>query len=264
MNRVRGLTVALAALALAATALAGWVAPAARWPARLGLLFLLPMAAGAIASILLPRSAKRLGSSARVLGTSRYPGLLAIAIAFDLGAIGAGYALGWTTFTYGEQTLEAWKLFAVPLALPFTIAVATLGAEWALHARLWEVAKRASSTEAASLVAVGTGALLALPAIAPGFAIVDRHYVASALAIAILREVIALRLFRTGGLFVAGAYRGVLIAFEGFGIADWYSFYFPMANYVSSAPAFYALRALGPAAALALVLVATRARTVEA
>jgi hypothetical protein len=260
MARVRALAVVLAALALAAVALAGWVPPALRWPARLGVLFLLPMAAGTAASLLLPRSARRLGSSARVLGTARFPGLIALAVAVDLAAIGAGYALGWATFTYGEQSLEAWKLVAVPLALPFTVAVATLGTEWALHARLWEVAARESSPEAASFLAVGLGAALALPAIVPGFEIADPAVVGSSLVVVLAREAIALRLFQTGGLFVAGAYRGLLLALEGFGIADWFSFWFPMANYVSSAPGFYALRALGAAAALGVVAAATRRR----
>jgi hypothetical protein len=260
MSRVRTLGAALAALALAAVLLAGWAPPALRWPARLGLLFGLPLLAAIAATIALPRSAKRLGSSARVAGTGRYALLLGAAIAVELGAIGAGYGLGWATFTFGDATLEAWKLAAVPLALPFAIAAATLGTEWALHARLWTVAARESSPEAASFLAVGLGVALALPGIVPGFDVVDSAYVGSAVAVALLREATALRLFRSGGLFVAGAYRGVLVAIEAFGLADWYSFWFPVANYVSSVPTFYSLRTLGAAAALALVLAATRRR----
>jgi hypothetical protein len=260
MARVRSLAFALAALALVAVAAAGAVPPGLRWPARLGLLFLVPFAAGVIATLLLPRSSRRLGSSARVLGTARYSGLVALAILLELAAIGLAYALDWVTFTYGEQTLEAWKLLVLPLALPFTLAAATLGTEWALHARLWEVAARESSPEAASFLAVGLGAALALPAITPGFALAEPAYVGASLAVALAREATALRLFRSAGLFVAGAYRGVLVAIEGFGLADWSSFWFPMANYVSSAPAFYSLRVLGAAAALALVVAATRRR----
>jgi hypothetical protein len=263
MARVRTLALLLVTLAVAATAGAGLARGGALWPARLALLFLLPMAAGAIATLLLPRSAKRLGSSAKVLGTGRFHALVAGVILLDLAAIGVGYLLGWATLTYGEQALHARKLLAVPLALPFTIAVATLGSEWALHARLWEVAARRSDATTASILAVGVGTALALPVILPGFDVVDRGFVASAIAVALLREIVALRLFRTGGLFVAGAYRGTLLALEGFGLADWHSFLFPLANYVSSTPAFPLLRVVGPAVGVALLFALTRRRAPE-
>jgi hypothetical protein len=258
MPRTRPLALTLAALALAATFAAGSIPPGLRWPMRLTLIFALPALSGVLASLLMPRSAKRLGSSARVLGTARFHAVVAAVVVIDLAAIGIGYALGWTTFTFGEQTLEAWKRLAVPLALPFTIATATLGTEWALHSRLWEVLSRRTTPGYASFFVVGLGALLTLPVIAPGFEVVDRPYFASALVIVLAREAIALALFRSGGLFVAGAYRGTLVAIEGFGLADWYSYYFPMANFVSSVPLFYLLRATGPLLAMALVLYLAR------
>jgi hypothetical protein len=264
MRRVRWLALALVALAVAGVVGAGVAPPALGWPARLAVVFALPFAAGVVASLVLPRSPRRLGRSVRVGGTSRFHLVVLAAVLLDLGAIGAGYALGWTTFTFGDQRLEAWKLVAVPLALPFTIMVATLGAEWALHARLWSVGVRQGQGGEATLWALVAGVALASPAILPGFAVADRAYVAAALSTALAREATALLLFRAGGLFPAGAYRGTLLAVDAFGLNDWYGFFFPMANYVSSEPLFYLLRAAGPLAALALVAALARARGDEA
>lgn len=254
MRRVRLLALAIVALALAATAAAGATPPAARWAMRLALVVALPLAAGALAGLWLPRSSRRMGTSAKVRGTARYHAVLVLALLADLAPIGIGYLLGWTTFTYGDQALEARKLVVLPLALPFAIAAATLGSEWALRARLWEVGSRAGRPREAAYLSMLGGVALALPAVVPGFVVADRRFVVSALAVALAREAASLALFRSGGLLVAGAYRGTLAALEGFALADWYSYYFPMANYVSSVPAFYALRLAGPVAAVALIL----------
>lgn len=263
MRRVRLLALVLLVLAAVATLGAGAAPPALGWPARLAVVFALPFAAGVVASLLLPRSPKRVGRSVKVRGTSRFHLLILGAIGLDLAAIGAGYALGWATFTFGDQTLEAWKRFAVPLALPFTLAVATLGSEWALHARLWNVGRRQGRPAEAAWWALACGVALALPAIAPGFRRLDDPYLAAALVTVLAREATALLLFRAGGLFVAGAYRGTLLAIDAFGLYDWYGFYFPLANFVTSEPLFYLLRAAGPLAALALVAAVARARADE-
>jgi hypothetical protein len=258
MRRVRQLAFVLVALGLAATAAAGAAPPTWRWPARFALLFGLPLAASVAASLLLPRERGREGSSARVAGTGRLHALIAAAILIDLAPIGIGYLLGWTTFTFGEQALEARKLLAVPLALPFTIAAATLGTEWALRARLYEVGLRAGHAADAARLSVVAGTALALPFVAPGFEAASVGVLLSWLAITILREATSVVLFRAGGLLPVGAWRGSLVAIEAFGLADWSLFHFPMANYVSSEPAFDALRVAGPAAALALVALAAR------
>lgn len=263
MLRVRWLALALVALAAVAVAGAGAAPRAFAWPARLAVVFALPFAAGVVATLVLPRSPRRLGRSVRVRGTARFHLVLLAAVVLDLGAIGAGYLLGWTTFTFGDQTLEAWKRLAVLLALPFTIMVATMGSEWALHARLWSVGARQGRRGEATLLALAAGVALASPAFVPGFAVADRGFVAAALATALLREATALRLFRGGGLFPAGAYRGTLLAVDAFGLYDWYGFFFPLANYVSSEPRFYLTRAAGPLAALALVVAFVRPRRDE-
>jgi hypothetical protein len=258
MRRARQLGALLAALGGAATLLVGLVPAAWHWPARLGLLFGVPFLASVAASLLLPREPGREGASVKIGGTARCHAVVAVALFVDLGAVGAGYALGWTTFTYGEQALEAHKLLAVPLALPFTIAAATLGNEWALHARLWETLARAGRRGEALVLALGCGAALVLPSIAPGFEAGDPAFLAGSLALALAREGAALALFRSGGLFVAGAYRGTLVALESFGLGDWNSFQFPMANYVTSEPLFYLVRAAGGVLALAAVVALLR------
>ena len=83
-------------------------------------------------------------------------------------------------------------------------------------------------------------------------------FVVAGLAVALLREATTLVLFRRGGLLVAGAYRGTLLAIEGVGLGDWHAFYFPMANWVSSAAGFYPLRVAGPLLALLLVVALAR------
>jgi hypothetical protein len=260
MRRVRQLAFVLVALGLAATAAAGAAPPTWRWPARLALLFGLPLAASVAASLLLPRERGREGSSARVAGTGRLHAVIAAAILIDLAPIGIGYLLGWTTFTFGEQALEARKLLAVPLALPFTIAAATLGTEWALRARLYEAGARAGDAATAARLSIVAGTALAMPFFAPGFEAASMGVLVSWCAISILREATSLALFRAGGLLPVGAWRGSLAAIEAFGLADWSLYHFPMANYVSSEPAFDLLRVAGPAAALALVVVAARRR----
>ena len=260
MPRARALAVVLVALAAAATWLCGLTPPAWGWPARLALLFVLPFAASVAATLLLPREPARQGASVKVLGTARFLPIVGAAILLDLGAIGAGYALGFVTFTYGDQSLEAHKLLAVPLALPFTVAASTLGTEWALRARLFDAPRRAGQPGEGALLSIAAGTALALPALAPGFEIADGAFFAGGVAVALLREALALALFRGGGLFVAGAWRGALVAVEAFGLGDWNAFYFPMANYVTSDPRFYWIRAAGPLAAFALVALFARRR----
>lgn len=260
MPRARALALVLVALAAAATWLCGLVPPAFGWPARLALLFALPFAASVAASLLLPREPVHQGASVKVLGTARFLPIVAVAIALDLGAIGAGYALGFVTLTYGDQALQAHKLLAVPLALPFTLAASTLGTEWALRARLFDAPRLAGQPGEGALLSIAAGAALALPALAPGFEISDGAFFACGVAVALLREATALALYRGGGLFVAGAWRGTLVAVEAFGLGDWNAFYFPLANYVTSDPRFYWIRAAGPLVAFAFVLVFARRR----
>ena len=260
MPRARTLFLVLVLLGVAATVGCGVVPRALLWPARLALVFGLPFAASIAATLLLPRESGREGASVKVAGTSRFLPVIALAIALDLGAVGAGFGLGLVSFAFGAQAHEPFKLFVAALALPFTIAAATLGTEWALHARLWESLSRAGRPREATLAALAAGVALAVPASAPGFSAHDNVFVAAGVTLALLREATALALFRAGGLFVAGAWRGALVGLEAFALGDRSSFLLPLATYVSSEPRFYLVRVAGGAAALLVVLGACRRR----
>jgi hypothetical protein len=254
MRRARALALVLVALAAAATLSCGRVAWAGQWPARLALVFVLPFAASVAASLLLPREPARQGASVKVSGTARFLPIIGVAILLDLGAVGAGYALGFLGFARGDPTLETQK-FLVLLALPFTFAATTLGTEWALRARLFDAPRHAGQPGEVALLSIAAGTALALPAIVPGFEVVDVAFVAGALAVAGLREATALFLFRGGGLFVAGAWRGALVAVEAFALGDAHAFYLPATHYLASDPRFYWIRAAGALLAFAFVFV---------
>ena len=259
MPRARTLALVLVLLGGAATVGCGFVPRALLWPARLALLFALPFAASIAATLLLPRESGREGASVKVAGTSRFLPVIALALALDLGAVGAGYGLGLVGFASGARALEPLKLLVVPLALPFTIAAATLGTEWALHARLWESLSRAGRPREATFAALAAGVALAVPALAPGFGADAAVFVAAGVTLALLREATALALFRAGGLFVAGAWRGALVGLEAFALGDRSSFFLPLVSYASE-PRFYLVRVAGGVAALIVVLAACRRR----
>lgn len=180
---------------------------------------------------------------------------LAAALALDLAALPLGYALGWLTLTYGDQELEARKVYTWIWALPLAILLSTFATEWALRGRLWRACAAAGAERLGWVLACLCGLALATPVFAPGFAIADGGFVAAALAVAAAHELGFTLLYRRAGLFAAGVARGGLLYFDAFLLADWYSLYFPAANYVSSEPRFYVLRGL-----LAWVALAALAR----
>jgi hypothetical protein len=258
LARARALAALLAAAGVLATLALGLVPAAGRWPARLALLFVLPLVVSVAATLLLPREPGREGASVRIAGTARFHPILAAAIALDTLPFGVGLLLGWTNVAWADPSHLARRWAAVALAIPLTIAAATLGSEWALRARLWEAMARAGRPREAALLSCAAGSLLALPAIAPGFVAASAPFAAAALVTALLREATALTLFRRGGLFVAGAWRGTLVAFEAFALGDAYAFWSPLARLASNLPLFYLLRVAGPLAALVVVVMAVR------
>ena len=258
LARARALAAILLGTGALVTLAIGFVPTAYRWPARLGLLFALPLAASIAATLLLPRESGRQGASVRIAGTARFHPILLAAIVLDLLPFGAGALLGWVDLTWVDPPQLPRRLLAVALALPLTIAAATLGSEWALRARLWEVLARAGRPREAALLSCAAGVLLALPAVTPGFAVASAPFVAAALATALAREATALVLFRRGGLFVTGAWRGTLVALEAFALGDAYAYWSPLARAFANGAPFYLLRLAGPVAALILVVAASR------
>lgn len=245
MKRVSALAVVLVTLGIAVAALAGEVGVAGRGAMRWLALLGVPLLAGAAAVALVPRP--RLSAPA----PGRRLTLLAAAlVVLDLAPIGIGFLLHQVTFTYGEQTLAASRILVMLFGLPAVIAVTIVGWERALRERIYGGAAAAGAPGWGAGLSVLAGAALSLVAFSPGFEPMDRGFAATAGVTALLREATAVRLFGAGGRLVSGLYRGTLAGIEGLVIADWASFCFPSANFVSSDERFAWLRVAGPALAL--------------
>jgi len=259
MNRVRRLALILVALGAAASlAVAVWPA---RWAplARLGLLLGLPFLVGVVATLVLPRSPRRLGQSARVRGTSRFHAVIAGGLALDLGAFWVAARLDWAAIEPLGASLPLWRIALFVLALPLCVAVGTLGLEWALHARIWSFGRRQGAAGEAVGWALVAGVALAAPALAPAWRNPEAMLVVyGGLGVALARELTLLLLFRSGGIFVAGAYRGTLLAVDALGLGVATAFYRPVLLVVARLPVFHLLRLGGPLLALALVALAAR------
>jgi len=210
----------------------------------------LPLLAGLLAAVLF-----RFGpaASAAMAAPGRPPsaGLLlkllpwcGLAFACDQAFLGLGHLLGWITFTYGEQSLVSHPLVAARWGLPFCLLVGVACYERALRGGILAGAMDRLGVVAASALSAATGTLMSLPGILLGTSFPDRPYVAAAVVAAICREVASCVIFLSGGgILLAGLYRGGLAYFEGFVLNDVNGLFFPMANYTSSEPRLYLLRA---------------------
>ena len=219
----------------------------------------LPAAAALAAAVLASRSRRGLlfaGSSPMLL---RLAPFCAAALFVDGSFLGIGHLLGWITFTYGDQGLSGHPLRAMVWGLPLCLVLGTFGWEWTLRRTLYVSWTRHVSRTAALLISCALGVLLAAPSIIPGLEIPDPSYVAAAFAVAACREISCGLIFASGaGLPAAGLYRGLLIYVDTFLIADWYSVWFPMANFTTSEPAFYLVRAATAALAAGVLLCGLR------
>lgn len=180
----------------------------------------------------------------------------AAAFACDQGFLGIGHLLGWITFTFGEQRLVSHPLVAAAWGLPLCLLVGVVCYERALRGRILAGAADRFGIVAAATVSGATGLTLALPGILLGTSFPDRPYVAAAVVTAVCREAASCVIFLSGGgILLAGLYRGWLLYFEGFVLNDVNALFFPMANYTSSEPRLYLLRAgLAVAGAATLAL----------
>jgi hypothetical protein len=245
VKRVYALAVVLVTLGIAVAALAGAVGVAGRGALRWLALLGVPLLAGAAAVAIVPRPRLSAPASGRRLTL-----LAAGLVVLDLAPIGIGFLLHQVTFTYGDQTLAAGRIVVMLFGLPAVIAVTIVGWERALRERVYGGAAEAGAPGFGAALSIVAGTALSLVAFAPGFDAMDRRFAAAACVTAILREATALRLFGAGGRLVSGLYRGTLAGIEGLVIADWASFWFPSANFVSSDERFAWLRVAGPALAL--------------
>jgi hypothetical protein len=236
------LAVVLVALGIGVTGLAGSVGAVNRVALRWVVLLGLPILVGLLGAVLVPRPRLAPFSFDRRLAL-----LAGALVVLDLLPIGAGFLLHQVTFTYGDQTLAAGRILAVVIGLPALVAVTIVGWERGLRERLCGGAAAAGAPGWGAVLSIGAGVALSLVAFAPGFEPMDRSFAAAACGTALLREATAVRLWRAGGRALSGLYRGVLAGIEGLVIADWASFWFPSANFVSSDPLFPWLRLAGPA-----------------
>jgi hypothetical protein len=166
------------------------------------------------------------------------------AFACDQGFLGLGHLLGWVTFTYGEQSLVSHPFVAAAWGLPLCLAAGVGCYERALRGVILAGAVDRIGLPAALALSAATGTVLALPGILLGTSFPDRPFVAAAVAAAACREAASCVIFLSGGgILLAGLYRGWLFYFEGFVLNDINALFFPMANYASSEPWLYLLRA---------------------
>jgi hypothetical protein len=224
--------------------LATWGVPAAA--ALLALLFSLGGPRGLLFAGA-PRTMRRL-----------LPWCLAALVA-DFSFLGAGHLLGWVTFTFGDQGYSGHPARTVLWALPLCLVVGVFGWEWALRRTLFVSWARYAGRPIALVISCAVGVALAAPAILPGLMVPDPAYAVAAFVVIACREISCALIFASGaGLPAAGIYRGLFAYLDAFVINDWYSVQFPAANYTTSEPMFYVLRAA--AAVLSAALVAAGAR----
>lgn len=244
------LAAALAALGLGATALAGGLADSSPRVLRAGLLVLLPLAVGALGTLLMRPAARPRPAGAEVpIPALRHLPLLFALLLADLSPVALGWLTGHVTIAVRAPGVTPFGLLALiagAAVLPF---VATVGWEWGLRARLYAPWAEAGRARRAAAAAVACGTLLSLPALAPGFAGAERGFVAAALVSVALREAIAVRLYRRAGVLLSGAFRGLATFGEAFLLCDERALWLPVASWAAHGPGFDLVRPAGPALA---------------
>ena len=226
-----------------------------RWVVTYGV----PIAAAALAALLSPRGTRGFlfpgspGTARRLLP------FCGAAFAADFLFLGAGHLLGWVTFTYGDQGFSGHPARTALWGLPVCLALGLFGWEWALRRSLFVSWAGRVRRGPAILISCAIGVVLASPAIVPALEIPDPAYVAAAFVVAACREVSFALVFASGaGLPAAGIFRGLFVYIDTFVLNDWYSLQFPAANYTTSEPMFYLLRAAAAILSMAIVVLGTR------
>ncbi|MEZ5312937.1 MAG: hypothetical protein R2862_04390 [Thermoanaerobaculia bacterium] len=179
---------------------------------------------------------------------------LAAAVAGELLPLGLALVAGWATLAEGDSALAAHRGSTLLWALPLLLFVGYRFWERTLRGQLYEQAAAGFGERAAWSLAVVSGTLLALPAIAPGLASPSRAYLVAALLLAVSREALTTALYRGCGLLGAGLYRGLFACLDGYLLNDWLAPVVPGTTYLVASDAVRFLRVAGPAA-VALLLV---------
>jgi hypothetical protein len=224
----------------------------------------LPLALGILSFLVYPRlpetarAAPGPASPHGLAGAIRTLPWLAAASIADQAFIGLGSALGWCTFTFGDQYLSGNIRSAAVWTLPLCLLLGALGWERALRGGVLGGWAPQLGPVAALAIASGVGMALATPVILQGSQFLDVPYVLAACLAALCREISCCVIFLSRGVMLAGVYRGWLYFLEGVAISDLNSLFFAAANYTTSDRRFYALRALAAGLAAALVLAGVR------
>lgn len=180
---------------------------------------------------------------------------MAGAFVLDQSFIGIAHLLGWVSFTYGDQNLAAHPLKTVLIGVPACVLLGSLGTERALRSGVLDGAARTWGLPAGVALSVAAGLTLAVPSLVGAGEFGDPVFVTASLAVALVREIgFVLIYLRGGGLPLAGLGRGILMFFEGRIITDVESLFLPLAQYTTSEPRFYLLRAATAVAALLLIV----------
>jgi hypothetical protein len=254
VKKTVALTLLLAALSLAL------LAPGS--PGRLGgpqmyrllVTWGVPVAAALLAALFSLRGARGLLFPGAPRTMRRLLSWCFAAFVVDFSFLGAGHVLGWVTFTYGDQGYSGHPARTVLWALPLCLFVGVFGWEWALRRTLFVSWARYTGRPIALLISCATGVALAAPAILPGLMVPDPAYAAAAFVVVACREISCGLIFASGaGLPAAGIYRGLFAYLDTFVLNDWYSVQFPAANYTTSEPMFYVVRAAAAVLSAALV-----------
>jgi hypothetical protein len=172
----------------------------------------------------------------------------------DYAFLGIGHLTGWLTFTFGDMPLYGHPVLMTLWALPACLLAGVWGLEGALRGRLLPAWRERLPAGAAAALSGAAGLILAAPAILGWDAPRDAPYTAAALLSAACREAaFCLIVLCGGGVLLAGLYHGLLLYVDALLVNDWYSRYFPAANFTSSDPILYVAR--GACAVLALLFV---------
>jgi hypothetical protein len=184
--------------------------------------------------------------------------LCALAFAVDYSFLALGHLTGWSTFTYGDQALSAAPIRTAIWGLPLCLVLGVVGWERALRGGLLAGWAEHLPRAAAAAISGAVGVLLVAPSIVQGPPYPDVSFILAALFAACCREASYCVLFLSGGGSMGGLYRGWLYYLEGLVIGDWYGLFFPAANYTSSEPRFYLMRALTAALSAAVLIAGAR------
>ena len=255
------LPLTLALLALAALLLLPGTRRAAGGPAayRQVLVWGLPIAAGLLSAAIAPRRAPAPETRGSFGAAIRLAPYCLLAFLADYAFLAIGHSSGWLTFTFGDLPLYGHPILTACWALPACLLAGALGWEMALRGRLLPAWGRFLPAGAAAGLSAAVGLALAVPVILDGASVRDLPFTAAALASAACREIgYCLLVLSGGGVLAAGLLRGLLLYVDAFLVNDWFSPYFPAANFTSSDPILYLVRGGSSLAALALIVLGAR------